>query len=379
VPQETHESSYRLVITERETGYDLLRVWAIVAVVSIHVLMVYRVPGAPVSAVSLLDDLLHFAVPVFFFVSGALVWGGYRGSSAAHYAGFLQRRAITVAAPYLAWSALYLTIAGIRGNWVYWVAHTPLLLFTGRSWYHLYFVPVLLLFYLLTPLAAPLARRWPELFVLGAYAAVLTLSGPVTALASRVGGPMLVTFAAASVTHFSHMALGAWFAHRKRYALPRLQLIWPILVVTGVMFSLVTSTRYLPAISRGPLAIVVTQAVMGLLVLGLAGLAFRIRLGESARPRVATAAAYSYGVYLVHPALLLAWRSAITTLGGSGWWDWPWFAVLSLFAITGLSLAIISLLAARTSTAWVVGLGALRRAIPNPDVSPELDAYPAEL
>lgn len=376
---DTHDSSYRVAKTERETGYDLLRVWAMVAVVGIHVLMVYRVPGAPVTRVSFLDELLHFAVPVFFFVSGALVWGGYKGSSPGHYARFLQRRAITVTAPYLAWSALYLTIAGIRGDWTYWVAHAPLLVLTGRSWYHLYFVPVLVLFYVLTPLAAPLARRWPEQFVLGAYVAVLTLTGSVTALGSRVGGPMLVTFAAAAITHLSHMALGAWFARRKEHVLPWLQLLWPVLATAGVTLSLATATGYLPALSRTPLAITVTPVVMGLLVLGLAGLAFRIRLDDPARPRVATAAAYSYGVYLVHPALLLVWRSAVTALGASALWGSPWFAVLSLVVITGMSLAIIALLAAHTSTAWLVGLGTPRRALRNPDETTELDAYPAEL
>jgi len=76
-----------------------------VAVVGIHCLMAYRPTVGQYSPVAVLDTLLHFAVPAFFFVSGALVWGGYSGRTARDFTRFLKRRTMVVIAPYLAWSA----------------------------------------------------------------------------------------------------------------------------------------------------------------------------------------------------------------------------------------------------------------------------------
>jgi len=347
----------------RESGYDLLRLLAMVAVVATHVLMVYRVPGAPASAVSVLDALLHFAVPVFFFVSGALVWGRYSGTGRVEYASFLRRRALTVAAPYLAWSALYLTVAGIRGNWIYWLTHTPLLVLTGRSWYHLYFVPVLLLFYLLTPVAAPLVRRWPELWVAATFIAGLTLLEPAVALADRVGGPMLVTFTVVALTHLTHVTLGGWFAQRRNAILPFLRRWWPALLVPGVLLLTGNALGTFDQVFTRVAVRAVTTGGMALVILGLVGIVFSVRT-ESLEPRrVAKLAAFSFGVYLVHPALVLAWRSAITAVGGSSWWDSGWFAVLSVSIITAASLAISAALAGHTRTAWLVG----HAPVPRPD------------
>lgn len=345
-------------IRQREPGYDLLRVWAMLAVVSIHVLMVYRVAGAPTSTVSVVDRLLHFAVPVFFFVSGALVWGGYTRRSRTDYGRFLRRRATTVAAPYLAWSALYLTIAGARGNWAYWISHTPLLLLTGRTWYHLYFVPVLLLFYLITPLAAPAVRRWPELSVLAAYVVGLTFLAPATALAGRLGGPMLVTFTTASMVHVGNMALGAWFARRRERVVPHLRTVWPALVALGTALLVGNMIGSLAMIAGPMLAGLVAPVGMAMLVLGLAGLAFRLRLSPTAASRVAQLAELSFGVYLVHPALILVWRTGIVALGGSSWWDSAWFAVASIGVVTAGSLSITALLGRGRATRWLIGVGA---------------------
>ena len=345
----------------RESGYDLMRLCAMVAVVATHVLMVYRVPGAPVSAVSLIDMLLHFAVPVFFFVSGALVWGRYKGRGATEYGFFLRRRAITIAAPYVAWSALYLAIASFRGDWVYWVTRTPMLMLTGKAWYHLYFVPVLLLFYLLTPIAAPLVSRWPEVAVAAAFLARLTLVQPVTELAAQIGGPMLVTFTATAVTHLSLMVLGAWFARRRTTVLPILSTWWPALILLGAALLIGKALSAFDAASLRLLARTVIPLGMALIVLGLTGAAFRMRLSSRHAAVSAELAAYSFGVYFIHPVFVLAWSAVVTATGASLLWNSAWFAVLSVSAITAVSLAVSALLSRNRFTAWLIGRDAGKR------------------
>lgn len=345
----------------RESGYDLMRLCAMLAVVAIHVLMVYRVPGAPVSPVSLIDTLLHFAVPVFFFVSGALVWGRYSGTGTAEYASFLKRRAITIAAPYLAWSAIYIAIASFRGDWVYWVTRTPMLVLTGKAWYHLYFVPVLLLFYLLTPIAAPLVRRWPEIAVAAAFLARLTLVQPVTELAAGIGGPMLVTFTATAVTHLSLMVLGAWFARRRALVLPILSAWWPALILLGAALLIGKALSAFEAASLRLLARTAIPFGMAFIVLALAGAAFRMRLSPRHAAVSAELAAYSFGVYFIHPVFVLAWGWVVTATGASHLWSSAWFAVLSVFAITAVSLAVSVLLSRNRFTAWLIGRDAGKR------------------
>ncbi len=359
----------------RESGYDLMRLCAMVAVVAIHVLMVYRYPGAPISAVSLLDTLLHFAVPVFFFVSGALVWGRYTGTGSAAYGSFLHRRAMTIAAPYLAWSALYLAIAAFRGNWSYWITNAPMLLLTGKSWYHLYFVPVLLLFYLLTPVAAPLIRRWPEWAVAAAFIARLTILQPATELAARVGGPLLVTFTATAVTHLSLMVLGAWFAQRRAVVLPFLSSWWPVLILLG--FGSLTANVFdaFDGLGVRILPRVAVAAGMSLIVLGIAGAAFRARLSPAQAVRAERLSGYSFGVYLIHPAFVLTWTAAVDAAGMSPLWDSVWLPVLSVSLITAGSVAVSAMLARAPSTAWLVGCRSTRskhpKAVsPNPPFAP---------
>ena len=60
--------------TPRILAYDALRAFAIVTVVAIHSLMPYRAVFRPTAPVRVFDDLLHYAVPLFVFISGYFVW-----------------------------------------------------------------------------------------------------------------------------------------------------------------------------------------------------------------------------------------------------------------------------------------------------------------
>lgn len=335
-------------------GYDVLRVVSMVAVVGIHCLMTYRGSTGQYSPIALVDTLLHFAVPAFFFVSGALVWGRYSGRTVHDYTHFLKRRTAVVVAPYLAWSGLYLLIAAVRGYWPYWVTHAPALLLTGRSWYHLYFIPVLVLFYVITPLVAPLARRHPELLLIAAYAVRLFLVEPVTLWARAAGGPLLVTFAVVATTHASSMALGAWFAARKDVVLPALRRTWPLVLSIG---SLTLVAQSLAAIPFVPAALekAVVPTAMALAVLGLAGLSFSIPMSSAAADKTARLGGLALGVYLAHPALLLVWLTVITAAGGGMLLQSGWFSVVSITVVTAASFGLSALLSHGRATAWLVG------------------------
>jgi len=156
------------------------------------------------------------------------------------------------------------------------------------------------------------------------------------------------------------MALGAWFAVRKDSVLPWLQRGWPVLLGAGGALVLANTASALPDALPSLLDGVTVSVAMGLFVLGMVGFAFSLRASTDAAMRVAQAGALSFGVYFMHPALLLVWRSVLDATGTAGLWDSTWFPVLSILAVTLASFAISSALASLPATSWLVGIRSRR-------------------
>jgi len=333
-----------------------MRIIAILAVVSIHVLMVYRGSASAVWFPTVLDASLHFAVPVFFFVSGALVWGRVRTLGLAEYGRFLAGRARGVFVPYLAWSVFYLMVSAARGDALHVLGRSPALLLWGRAWYHLYFVPALSLFYVLTPVLAPVVRRRPEAAVVLAYLVRILAVSFLFAPVQTLGAPLLYSFFVTVTTHLSDVVLGAWFAIRADVLLPHLKRWWPLILAAGAAL---IGVGALPALPRGLPGVVARALVpvgMGLDVLGIAGLAFRTQLGDRSAGEAARLGTLAFGVYLVHPAMVLAWNTTVEALGLSSLWGQPWFPVIAVVAITAGSFSLSSALANDPRTAWIIGV-----------------------
>lgn len=119
------------------------------------------------------EQLIIFAVPAFLFVSGffiAFAAGRSKGNVRWQMIG---ARIQTLIIPYLLWSVLIWMADFVQG-----ARHTPLaylqMLLTGRTASPYYFVPLLIQFYLLSPLLVPLARRRGAFLL--ALAAVIQLA-----------------------------------------------------------------------------------------------------------------------------------------------------------------------------------------------------------
>ncbi len=129
---------------------DALRVAACLAVVLIHTTAGWsgRVPLA-------MNQLARFSVPLFLLLSGF----GHGGASEESWTHALRRRLGRILPPYLLWSGIYLLVdaAFVRPH----AAPLRDLLF-GTAYMHLYYIPVLLQFLLLSPLLRRAAVRWPR-------------------------------------------------------------------------------------------------------------------------------------------------------------------------------------------------------------------------
>lgn len=328
----------------RILAYDALRAFAILTVVAIHTLMPYRALLPSDAPVRVIDDLLHYAVPLFVFISGVFVWGRPLPRTPGSFRAFMRRRWALIGVPYLAWSALYLALLAWQTPEPLTAARVTGLLLSGHTWYHLYFVPMLLTFYLLTPIATRIGTRSPEALLLVCYA-LRILAGPAIAEAFRtVFGDLGWSYATHIVTHLPHMALGAWFFAR-RERIPVRGWLAGLLIATGTAVLLAASlglTADLPIYLRR----LVYPTGMAATVIGLTlgALLLEPVFGRFERP-VLAAATLAFGVYFVHPLFLLGIDELIASASAEDLWMRAWFPIAVFAAVTAASYATSRVLA----------------------------------
>lgn len=151
------------VTTERHHAVDALRVLAILAVVAIHTstrtieAVNGNIDALPFSF--LVNQISRFAVPLFFLISGYVLELSYPNHQ--NYFVYLKKRFNRIFLPYLVWSALYyVVIYPIHGvNFIE-------ALIGGSASYQLYFIPTLLIFYILFPLLHELYAVLSKKFIL---------------------------------------------------------------------------------------------------------------------------------------------------------------------------------------------------------------------
>lgn len=146
---------------QRLQELEALRTAAFVAVVAQHVLGAYvrRAESTPAeqAAIGVLFGLSKFAVPMFLFLSGAVLFLRYYGR--LEYGKFLRRRLVTILGPYLCWCVLYY----LHGWWIQgvppWGKREFLrLILTCSVSYHTWYVGLIVQFYVFLPLLFLLFR-----------------------------------------------------------------------------------------------------------------------------------------------------------------------------------------------------------------------------
>lgn len=348
---------------QRILAYDALRVFAILTVVAIHTLMPYRIFAPETAPVRVFDDLLHYAVPLFVFISGVFAWGRPLPDEPGSFRRFLARRGKVILIPFLAWSALYFGLLVWREGWPGVLGALGLLV-TGHTWYHLYFVPMLLTFYLLTPLASAVFKRSPLALVIGCYAIRIVLGAALIALGAKVAGKLGAAYATHIVTHLPHMALGAWFAARYDAVPPQVRRLWWLMLLLGTAVLTAASLgihEQLPVVMRRfvyPLGMAAT--VLGM-AFGARSHEAALRSNERAHRLVLASAPLAFGVYFVHPLLLMAFFEAVPARQDSLWTQ-PWFALAVFATVSAASFGISAWMARMPVACRLIGLERQQRA-----------------
>ncbi|MCZ8522328.1 MULTISPECIES: acyltransferase [Paenibacillus] len=135
---------------------DYLRGFAFLAVVMQHVVGHYAyAPNLPLADGVLLAILLllaKFAVPLFIFITGLVLFYNYEGG--VEYGPFLRKRSKDILLPYLPWAALYALLVMGGTAFASWEGARTFgrLLFTGEASYHFWYIIMTFQLYLLFPL-----------------------------------------------------------------------------------------------------------------------------------------------------------------------------------------------------------------------------------
>ncbi|MCH6266531.1 acyltransferase [Neobacillus citreus] len=137
---------------------EVLRGIAFLAVVLQHALAaIFIQPDINLSKITIATTLLgltRFAVPLFVFISGVVLFYNYNNK--LDYRSFLRKRFTQIFIPYFFWTIFYYVWASMLGG----VASTSTfgqiqditqLTFTGEGYYHLWFMVMIIPFYFLFP------------------------------------------------------------------------------------------------------------------------------------------------------------------------------------------------------------------------------------
>ena len=286
-----------------EDWIDVMRLVAVFLVVVVHVVnpdkQLGHMPANTIGwfAIDALTAATRWALPVFVMISGYLLLDPHK---ALDWNTYFHRRMRRIAWPLVAWTCLYLALSmsnsGLR------IAEVPRLLLKGAPYYHLWYIYMLPGLYLVCPFIKLATDRMSPAQLAGAVAlcfATTILSACMDALYSVPN----VTYIDDFPRYLGYFLAGHLLG--RVLPLPKLTHTFALLVVA---FLALAGAAYIVAQAYSP-----TQAMRlfgfgnpAIVLLSLAAFALLRRISVTGSWRVCLVAAgeTSFGIYLVHPAVI---------------------------------------------------------------------------
>ncbi|APB71345.1 acyltransferase [Paenibacillus polymyxa] len=369
---------------ERISEVALLRGLAFAAVVLQHSVAHYAVAqGARIQDGVLMTLLLlcsKFAVPVFVFITGMVLFYNYDG--VLKYGTFLRKRFMDIIVPYIIWSLLYELGNQLAqsGGYIHPLDFFQKLL-NGKSSYHLWYIVMIIQCYVLFPvfryavrhLSALLPSKWRPTVLAGfgvLYILLMFAVGPVYQAMDKLQLPVITSwftlYADRNVIYFFfYFVLGAAAGMNvKRWNawVTKAQMIyWPLfIVITGYLLYEMIGQFQTPrgtVLSFNYLSLL--RPVMAVYCVASIFVAYRVatwiahKRGRAASMLTAIGT-LSYGAYLMHAFMLRVTYYFDETLFA----DWSYvlrtlasFVLCMIFSVAGTWL-----LARLPLGKWIVGL-----------------------
>lgn len=149
---------------------ELLRAVSFLAIVMQHTLACFMYSsgigqGAAITSAFLLL-FIRYGVPVFIFITGMVLFYNH-GEEDLHYGRFIEKRFSQVFLPYFLWTLIYFVwislISGVSASSMASVlSRIAQMTLKGDSFYHLWFMVMILQFYLLFPLLRTLVSKFKK-------------------------------------------------------------------------------------------------------------------------------------------------------------------------------------------------------------------------
>lgn len=330
---------------KRAIEFDYMRIVAAAAVVFIHAAAtaVARLESGDVwNPLFLLRAYATAAVPIFIFISGALVWTRPPARGSRAYFRFLGHRLRAVIPAYLVWTTVYWLITYSGYGWTSrgtggraGIVGFLWRVVTGTQWVHLYFVPLIVLIYAITPIAAKLIYRSPKAAFAVSVGLALAWIQVMPALSDLPG----IEVVGRLFGYMPYAVCGAWYwLRRQERATPDVRdgLGWLGWLALGI----VSQTLYATA-TVGPWPVsfeyVARLGWTVAIIVGLAGASVWVagRFGFTVAPSQYLAP-LTYWVFLMHPALLMVFYAMVRAAGLTRMWTDPQYVVLKwAFALIG--------------------------------------------
>lgn len=265
--------------------------------------------GTPVYYVTIVFQLLTtFAVPAFLFVSGVFVAYAAKGTPRGLSWKTVRVRILGLLIPYGIWTLAVFVGDFLQGK-VYPLGEYLLRLVLLGANGGLYFVPVLCLFYAISPLLVPLARaRWKGLLAVSALVQLVPMSfryfrllgAPSPFLGQLIDwtpDQLIIRWAfffpLGLVCGMHIERLVPWLHSRRRWLLGALGVAALLYLLESEIVYQATTDHWRQGISGLSFSIYAVTVIMAFLALGespLTGSRWLSQLGTR-----------SYGIYLLHP------------------------------------------------------------------------------
>lgn len=349
------------------TEIDLVRGFAMMGVLTVHATSFATVQMRGDDFFGLYNFLNIFSkvgTTTFIFLSSFVLYYNYyhrpfRGKDLAR---FYRNRLMYILVPYVVFSVLYFTVSWYHRGGVTDIAAMldsfwPKLAI-GKSYTHLYFIFINIQFYLLFPLLLLLLKRFRR------FAAVCALAGIVLQWLFYLGNDAwwdVTNRNSWSLSFLSYYFLGAWLGiHYDRVkswltearSAPRPLLrrigwgaLWIVWAASALTHIALRYDQRLYGVQLHPLMYDAFWNVHTLTTaLVMMQVALRVGANSSLPVRVfRRLGAYSFGIYLVHPLVLLVYREFRPTSDNS-WLMLAWYAgglaaalIVSYLLVYGIS------------------------------------------
>ncbi|MBS5935868.1 MAG: acyltransferase [Veillonella sp.] len=334
-----------------------MRGLCMLGVIAIHVgSLALSNPQANIQVIGFLEILSRFAVPAFFFLSAFGFFYHRSVDESFSYKEFMTKRIQVVFWPYLVWSLFYIIYNGIGAHSLGGLmpgALGPALLF-GNAMYHLYFLVILLWFYLMMPLwrgAVRVVLKAPVFWL----SCLFILQMGVDFISSYRLGAWMAPYGAAhpALQYLVDMRLNYWVIHyvwifllgavcAEKYEAVQTWL-WKYRLILGGAFILSAASMlgaYYYVMDQWHYTLleaiytVHQLSPMGVAYTGIGTIFFLFLFAQSpmndfVRTMWQEIGDKSYGIYLVHPLMLIWLGSAMAHMG----WTYTSSHVLLIYVL----------------------------------------------